>query len=342
MARRLAEVACPPGMREGGRTEEVLAEFGLMLGALAPAARRALRAGMLALDEGARLYPPARGRRFTRLDDGTAEAYLQAVLNRSGGAGQLVQRLRGLVVMCYYELPEVQREIGYQPGPFIAAVSRRRLESYGPAIAAGEAAVAPAWPAGRAGRLVTGADVSADVHVECDVVIVGSGAGGATTAAELAEAGLDVVVIEEGGYHPTGSFSADTMRALRTLYRDGGGGMAVGQPSVVFAEGRCVGGSTVVNGGMSWPAPGRVLDRWSAAGVRGISEADMAPYFARAEARHSAGPQDPETIGRDSELMRAGPRSAGPWRPTGGPSCIVPGRTTATAAARPARSAPCW
>jgi hypothetical protein len=52
-----------------------------------------------------------------------------------------VQRLRGLVAMCYYELPTVQREIGYDPGPNIAAVSRRRLESYGPEIEAGEAAV---------------------------------------------------------------------------------------------------------------------------------------------------------------------------------------------------------
>ena len=43
--------------------------------------------------------------------------------------------------MCYYELPAVQREIGYDPAPYIAAVSRRRLDSYGPEIAAGEAAV---------------------------------------------------------------------------------------------------------------------------------------------------------------------------------------------------------
>ena len=43
--------------------------------------------------------------------------------------------------MCYYELPEVQREIGYDPVPYIAAVSRRRLESYGPQIRAGEAAL---------------------------------------------------------------------------------------------------------------------------------------------------------------------------------------------------------
>jgi hypothetical protein len=112
-----------------------------MLGALAPAARRALTAAIVVLDQGARLYPRSRGRRFSRLDDQAAEAYIRALLARGGIAAQLVQRLRGLVVMCYYELTPVQREIGYHPGPYIAAVSRRRLESYGPEIAAGEAAV---------------------------------------------------------------------------------------------------------------------------------------------------------------------------------------------------------
>ena len=131
-------------MRAHHRTDQVLAEFELMFGALAPAARRALAVAVVGLDLGARLYPRARGRRFTQLDDQAAEAYLGALLARGGVAGQLVQRLRGLVVMCYYELPTVQREIGYRPGPYIAAVSRRRLESYGPEIAAGEAAVTAA------------------------------------------------------------------------------------------------------------------------------------------------------------------------------------------------------
>ncbi len=138
---RFAEVVCPPGMRAHHRTERVLSEFELMLAALAPAARRALTAAVVVLDHGARLYPQARGRRFSRLDDQAAEAYIRALLARGGVAAQLVQRLRGLVVMCYYELPPVQREIGYDPAPYIAAVSRRRLESYGPEIRAGEAAV---------------------------------------------------------------------------------------------------------------------------------------------------------------------------------------------------------
>jgi hypothetical protein len=128
-------------MRQHHRTDRVLAEFELMFGALAPAARKALTAAVVVLDQGARLYPRSRGRRFTRLDDEAAEAYIRALLARGGVAAQLVQRLRGLVVMCYYELPVVQREIGYHPAPYIAAVSRRRLDRYGPEIASGEAAV---------------------------------------------------------------------------------------------------------------------------------------------------------------------------------------------------------
>jgi hypothetical protein len=128
-------------MRTHHRTDRVLAQFELMLDALAPAARKALIAAIVALDQGARLYPPSRGRRFSRLDDQAAEAYIRVMMGRRGMAGEVVRRLKGLVVMCYYELPTVQREIGYNPAPYIAAVSRRRLESYGAQIRAGEEAV---------------------------------------------------------------------------------------------------------------------------------------------------------------------------------------------------------
>jgi len=139
--RRFAEVVCPPGMRAHHRTDRVVAEFEQMVDALAPAARKALTAAIIALDEGARLYPPARGRRLSRLDDQAAEAYVRALLTGRSIAADLVQRLKSLIVMCYYELPTVQREIGYDPGPYIAAVSRRRLETYAAQIEAGEAAV---------------------------------------------------------------------------------------------------------------------------------------------------------------------------------------------------------
>src|SRR5229473_6211067 len=155
-------------------------------------------------------------------------------------------------------------------------------------------------------------DVTADLAVECSVVVVGSGAGGATMAAELADAGVDVVIVEEGGYHPTESFTAATGRALRTLYRDAGVGLALGRPPVLFSEGRCVGGSTVVNGGMSWRTPARVLERWAEQeGLRAISEKELDPYFTAIESRLSVGRQDPETIGRDSELFKGGAEARG-------------------------------
>ncbi len=148
--------------------------------------------------------------------------------------------------------------------------------------------------------LSTQEDVTGDLSLECGAVIVGSGAG------------VDVIVLEEGGYHPTGSFTAATGRALRTLYRDGGGGMAIGRPSLLYTEGRCVGGSTVVNGGMSWRTPARVLRRWAEQeGLQAISEADLDPYFAAIESRLSVGRQDPETIGRDSELFKGGAEALG-------------------------------
>ena len=141
VARRFAEMVCPPGVRAGQRADRVLDEFGLMLGSLPPAARKALAAALVLLDQGARLYPPARGRRLARLGDHVAEGYVRAVLARHDPAAELIRRLKSVITMCYYELPEVQQEIGYDPAPYIAAVSRRRLESYGPDIRAGEAAV---------------------------------------------------------------------------------------------------------------------------------------------------------------------------------------------------------
>jgi hypothetical protein len=63
------------------------------------------------------------------------------------------------VVMCYYELPEVKEQLGYRPDAYIAAVSRRRLDRYGPEIRAGEAAVLERdRPAPRAGGPRRGQD----------------------------------------------------------------------------------------------------------------------------------------------------------------------------------------
>jgi len=139
---RFAAVVCPPEVSSGQLTDGLLDEFELLLGAMPAGVRRSIPVVFVVFDQAARLYPRARGRRFARLGDQAADAYLRAVLaRRAGGLATVVQRLKGLVVMCYYELPEVKEQLGYRPGPYIAAVSRRRLASYGAEIRAGEAAV---------------------------------------------------------------------------------------------------------------------------------------------------------------------------------------------------------
>ena len=97
---------------------------------------------------------------------------------------------------------------------------------------------------------------------ECDVVVVGSGAGGAVAAATLAEAGLDVVVLEAGEAYDRDSYPSDPLEAIASLYRDGGLTVAEGRPPIPVPVGRAVGGTTVINSGTCFRAPEPVLDHW--------------------------------------------------------------------------------
>jgi choline dehydrogenase-like flavoprotein len=100
------------------------------------------------------------------------------------------------------------------------------------------------------------------VHHDCDVLIVGSGAGGATTAAVLAEAGHDVLIVEEGPWIEQGEMSPFSLDQMDKQYRSGGVTVALGIPSIAYTEGRCAGGGTEVNSGLYWRPPEQTLDRW--------------------------------------------------------------------------------
>jgi len=159
-------------------------------------------------------------------------------------------------------------------------------------------------------------DITGDLVVDADVLVIGSGAGGATVAAELAEAGFDVVVLEEGSYYQTRDFTADTSAMVRQLYRDGGATMAIGNPPVLYQEGRAVGGSTVINGGMSWRTPDKVLARWEReAGLAGIAR-DLESHFERVERRINVAGMDAGAIGTDNKLLKKGADALG-WNVIG-------------------------
>ncbi|MFQ5351551.1 MAG: GMC family oxidoreductase N-terminal domain-containing protein [Candidatus Binatia bacterium] len=145
-----------------------------------------------------------------------------------------------------------------------------------------------------------------------DAVVVGTGAGGAPAAARLRDAGYDVLLLEEGGLHLTSSFNTDPLDSAIRLYRDAGTSAILGTPPIVFAEGRCVGGSTVINGGMSWRTPDRVLEHWSRdLNLAGTDPVSMAAYFDEAEGILNVELQDPETVGVHSQLFADGARRLG-------------------------------
>ena len=101
------------------------------------------------------------------------------------------------------------------------------------------------------------------VRYDCDVLIVGSGAGGATTAAMLAEAGLDVLVVEEGPWVDAGRGRAVLARADGPpVPRPAASRWRSACPSIAYTEGRCAGGGTEVNSGLYRRPPAEMLDRW--------------------------------------------------------------------------------
>jgi choline dehydrogenase-like flavoprotein len=98
--------------------------------------------------------------------------------------------------------------------------------------------------------------------LDAEVLVIGSGAGGATTAMALAEAGLDVLVLEEGPRVAPGSITPFSIREMEVAYRHRGSNAALGNPPIAYAEGRCVGGSTEVNSGLWARLPDALAEEW--------------------------------------------------------------------------------
>ena len=149
-----------------------------------------------------------------------------------------------------------------------------------------------------------------------DVVIVGSGAGGAVVARELARAGCSVLVLEEGGHHPPQEYAKlSPSRALRALAREAGLGVAVGRgdtPIMSVLAGKCVGGSSVLTGGVCFRIPDGVLHDWSTRlGLPALNPEALAPYFAEIEQAMSVETVPVAMRSRSTELFVEGAERLG-------------------------------
>ncbi|MCB0220205.1 MAG: GMC family oxidoreductase [Chrysiogenetes bacterium] len=132
--------------------------------------------------------------------------------------------------------------------------------------------------------IFTGADIKNDLEIECDVCVVGSGAGGAHVAARLAEAGKRVVVLEEGSHNTSEKFNMNEADMYPLLYQDGGN-RATADLSIAILQGRTVGGTTVVNWTTSFRTPEHVVEWWNEHHGVNINYDDLVPHWERVEAR---------------------------------------------------------
>lgn len=150
----------------------------------------------------------------------------------------------------------------------------------------------------RSGREVVGIEEHA-----CDVVVVGSGGGGAPAAFELGKAGLDVIVLEAGPLVRPEDFTRRPLDTVRRYYVDKGAQESA-DGTVMILQGSAIGGSTLINAEVCFRIPDAVLAEWARDfGVRGLDAATLAPVFAEVEARIHATTDGERHLGGSAQVL---------------------------------------
>ena len=269
------------GLPRGERDVDVSGPVARFLTSVSPRVLARLKLGLRAFE-----WLPF-PRRFSRLSPEAAEkVLLKLEASRLSVKHDLLLMAKLFSTLGYAVTPEVQERIGFEIG---CARADGTLPE----------------PAGSLGD--TEPRGSGE---ECDVVIVGSGAGGAVAAASLAEAGLDVVVLEAGGHYNRDNYPSDHLEAIATLYRDAGLTIAEGRPPIPVPVAKVVGGTTVINSGTCFRAPDPVLENWKQRFGIGWAH-DLDADFAEAEEFLHVTQLDPETMGRNGQLAMEGAAAIG-------------------------------
>jgi choline dehydrogenase-like flavoprotein len=149
------------------------------------------------------------------------------------------------------------------------------------------------------------------VSIEADVVVIGSGAAGAVVAYELSRSGAKVVVLEAGPYVPSTQFQEHIATAMETLYQDSGNQVnSTGDMTIV--QGKCIGGSTVVNGAACFRVPDQVLENWAEEyGLDNLASEALTPYFDRVERNLSVHQNEPHEVNYNGRLLIEGAKKLG-------------------------------
>jgi len=279
----IAGAAIPPGRVFPGAGAIAVEKVDNFLALEGGPVRQAMRVLLWTLESGALVR---HGRPLTRLPAARQLAYLESWRHGDYARRSAVRALLSALKVAHFNDPALYHQIGciYGTEP----------------VAAGER---PRWM-----ERVTAADgLAADQSVECDVVVVGTGAGGAVVASELAERGLAVVMIEEGRYYTRKDFTGHGTEMQRKLYRDLGATFAVGNAWIPIPIGKSVGGTTTINAGTCYRVPARVLRNWrDDFGLVDFTPDALAPHYEKVERELRVEVAKAEYLGGVARLVARG------------------------------------
>jgi choline dehydrogenase-like flavoprotein len=280
----LARTALPAFGRLPGADGRIVPRLDDWLANVPVTVRRSYKAGLWALEGGAVF---THGKPFTKL----SPLQQTEALERHEQAGRYVERafLRGLAVplkWLHFDAPHMHAHVGCR---YILPAVKDET---------------PRWLA----QVTDGREATEDMELECEVVVIGTGAGGAAAAYELASRGRAVLMLEEGDYHRRSTFRGRASVSNREMYRDSAMTISLGNVGIPVWAGRAVGGSTVINSGTCYRAPERVFARWQKElGLPAVfSEEGLSPYYDRVETMLGVAPADPKYAGRIAGLIARG------------------------------------
>jgi choline dehydrogenase-like flavoprotein len=159
----------------------------------------------------------------------------------------------------------------------------------------------------------SGRELRSDEKRDCDLVIVGTGAGGGMLMADAARAGLKVIAIEEGPHLSTKDFSQREPEMIARLFQDRGA-RTTDDGSVAILQGRGVGGSTVHNTNLCKRTPDPILEHWAHDfGLENWRPEKVADDFAAVEERLHVSMIEAERVNRNNDVLLRGMKALG-WR----------------------------
>lgn len=277
----IAQTAIPAGQKLPGADQRTVERAEAYYAALPAGHKAGLRAMLVAIDAACVARTLSR---FSSLGPTRRLEVLEA-LQESETTRLVVRALLATIKFVHFATPDAYAAMGCR----FSVPPPTRVEK-------------PRW----ASQISPAGALEDNAEIECDVVVVGTGAGGAPVAAELAARGYAVLLLEEGDHHDRAAFNGRPIEMMNKLYRSAGLTMSYGNTAIPIPVGRAVGGTTLVNSGTCFRPPADVLRGWAADGLVDLAPEKLAPYVDRVWDELQVGPSSRSAIGAVGEVIARG------------------------------------